>query len=372
MVLSVATALALLSVAAASSAPAESPKPAFSSAEYFELIRRYASGERTAAVAALGAWSERDLVRQLAAVEAAARALERCPSCPNSLEGVSLEAAVLLHWDRDRAEQPPSEGVEQPRHCPGLFAQHAGRLARVLARRPATQDFAVRFFRMVALSCQWDACFEASRQWAGEAIELFPKDAALRLARGSANEESATLGVRFSPELSTSAVNQEVLAETVQRDGLEKARRDFEAALALDPEQAIARVRLGRVLWRLGDSEPARAQLETALASLQNPDHLYLAHLYLGRVHQDAGRLEQAIAEYRSAVALHPSALSGGVALSNALGLAGDAEGARLALQRGLQSAGRRRARDPHWDYLVVNAADLRALEEALHEGPLE
>ena len=44
------------------------------------------------------------------------------------------------------------------------------------------------------MSCQWDACFDAAERWAGAAIELFPRDAELLLARGSVREESATLG----------------------------------------------------------------------------------------------------------------------------------------------------------------------------------
>ena len=364
----VAAALAAATLAAAPAALGA--QSAFSRAEYFELIRHYARGERAEAVARLGAWSERDLARQLASVEEAARAAERCPACPNVLADLPLRAAVMLHWDRDRAELPSPEGVEQLRQCPGPLARLAGRLARVLARRPATADFARRFFRMVVMSCQWDACFDAAESWAGEAIEIFPRDAKLLLARGSVREESATLGAR-TPRV-TDASSAESLAASARRSGLQKARRDLEGALGIDASLGLARVRLGRVLWRLGEPELARQQLEAALPSLRHVDHVYLAHLFLGRIQQDAGRLQDAISEYRLAAALHPSALSAGVALSNALLVAGDAEGARLALRQGIRNAGRRLERDPHWDYQVVKAADLEALVEALHRESLK
>lgn len=364
-----AWALAALSAASPSSS-ADVARPAFSRAEYFELIRRYARGERAEAVAGLGAWSERDLARQLASVEEAARAAERCPACPDALAELPLRAAVMLHWDRDRAEQPSPEGVEQQRQCPGPFARLAGRLARLLSRRPATTDFARRFLRMVVTSCQWDACFDAAERWAGEAIELFPRDAELLLARGSVREESATLGTRTLPV--TDAASASSLAAGARETGLRKARRDLEDALAIDAGLGLARVRLGRVLWRLGEPEPARQQLERALSSLGDVDHAYLARLFLGRIQQDAGRLEQAISEYRLAAAVHPSALSAGTALSNALRLAGEPEAARLALRQGLRHAGRRQERDPYWDYLVVNAEDLTDLVEALHRESLE
>ena len=360
------TALTLATVAAPVPAGAQ---PALTRESYFELIRRYARGERAEAVAGLGAWSERDLARQLAGVERAARAAERCPDCPNLLEDLPLRAAVMLHWDRDRAELPSPEGVEQQRQCPGPLARLAGRLARVLARRPASADFARRFFRMVVTSCQWDACFDAAERWAGEAIEVFPRDAELLLARGSVREESATLGTR-TPQ-PTDASSAQALAASRRDQGLQKARRDLEDALSIDAGLGLARVRLGRVLWRLGEPEPARQQLEAALQSLRDPDHAYLARLFLGRIHQDAGRLEEAVSEYRLAAAVHPSALSAGVALSNAL-RQGDAEGARLVLRQGLRHAGRRQERDPYWDYLVVNAEDLTDLLEALHRESLE
>jgi tetratricopeptide (TPR) repeat protein len=365
---------AALVVAASVAAPAragEPGKPAFTRDAYYELIRSYARGERPQAVAALGAWSERDLARQLASVEDAARALERCPSCPNSLAGLPLKAAVMLHWDRDRAEQPPRAGVEQPQACPGPLATIAGRFARVLARNVPQDDFARRFFRMVVTSCQWDACFEAAERWAGEAIALYPLDAELLLTRGSVREESATLTTRESPAAGVPG-SVEPSAEAVRREGWKHARRDLEEALRLDPGLGLARLRLGRVLWRLGEPEPARQQLEQALPSLRATGHVYLAHLFLGRTQQDAGRLDEAIGEYRLAVALHPSALSAAVALSSALRLAGDADAGRSALRQGLESAGRRRGRDPHWDYQVVNAVELASLLDELYRETLE
>lgn len=350
-------------------------QPAFSHAEWVELVRLYARGGRAQAVARLGAWSERDLARQLASVEQATRAAERCPSCPTSLESVPLQAAVMLHWDRDRDEQPSQTpaGVEQLRRCPGPLATLAGRFARLLARNPTTADFARRFFRMVVVSCQWDACFDAAERWAGEAIELFPRDAELLLARGSVREEAAVLGAEAPGLLAAdTAAGVEALAASVRREALERARRDLRDAIAAGPGLALARVRLGRVLWRLGEPEPAKVELEAALRSLADPDHAYLAHLFLGRVHEDAGRLADALSEYRQAAGIHPSALSVAVALSHALQLEGDAEAARDALRHGLRSAGQRRERDPHWDYLVVNATDLAELREELHRESLE
>lgn len=371
--LAAACAVAALAAAAAGAAGTGVAQPRFSQAEWVKLVRRYARGERAEAIRVLGAWSERDLVQQVAAVEESARAAERCPNCPRTLEDLPLRAAVMLHWDRDRAEQPkPLAGdVEQPRRCPGPIAGPAGRLAQVLSRRAETSGFARRFFRMVVLQAQWDACFADAEHWASDAIVSFPRDTELLIARGSVREEVATIGFPCpTPASFELAIPLATARATARRDRLEKARQDFADALAIDAGLGFARLRLGRVLWRLGESEPALQQLEAALPLLRDPDQFYLVHLFLGRVHQDAGRLPEAVAEYRLAVALHPSARSGCTALSNALLVAGEADAARRALRP--TSAEQRAERDPLRDYLVLNAADLDELTGALHRESLE
>ena len=368
-------AVACVLVALAGAGGSDVPLRKFSRAEWVELARHYARGDRARAIAELGAWSERDLVRQVAAVEEAARAAERCPSCPNPLDEVPLRAAVMLHWDRDRSEQPPPlpGEVELPRRCPGPTSVLAGRLARVMSRKAETSGFARRFFRMVVLQSQWDACFADAEHWASDAILSFPRDTELLIARGSVREELATIGFPSStPAELKLGMPRATAAALARRDWLEKARQDFTDSLAIDPGLGFVHLRLGRVLWRLGEAEPARQQLEAALASLGHVDHVYLAHLFLGRVHQDAGRLREALAEYRLAVALHPSVRSAGTALSEALFVAGEADAARQALRQGLAGAGQRSERDPLRDYLVLNAADLEALTDALHRESLE
>jgi tetratricopeptide (TPR) repeat protein len=237
---------------------------------------------------------------------------------------------------------------------------------------PKTADFARRFFRMVVLQCQFDACFEEAEAWAANAIELFPRDGDLLLARGSVREELATIGWARAAPSGAAAASETAADAGARRQKFEEARQDFEDALVAEPGLGFARVRLGRVQWRLGDAEAARRSLEAALTSLAAADHLYLAHLFLGRIHQDAHRLPEAQAEYRLAEAIHPSALSAGTALSNALLVAGEADAARQTLRQGLRSAGRRSERDPLWDYLMLNGADFDAQKEALHREALE
>lgn len=328
---------------------------------YLDLLRRYARGERPEAIAALGEWSDGRLQKQVGIVEDARIAAERCPKCPNPLAGVPLRAAVLLHADRDKVEKPEPVGREETPRCPGAQARIAGRYAAVLARDPATRDFARRFFLTTALLWQHRACFDDALLQARAGIELFPRDAELLLTAGCVLEEKAFLTGVSSRDDWPSALPQEWFKD---------ARRELADAVASNPDLVLARVRLGRVLWRLGQPEPAREALEAAVARAREPEHRYLAHLFLGRIHEDAQRLDQALSEYRRAAEVYPEGQSAAVALSHALQLAGDTEGSRRALERGLSDGPM--LRDPYSEYLAGNTAVADRMDAALHREALE
>ena len=331
------------------------------SPKYLDLLLRYAHGDRPGAIAALAEWSEGALQKQAAIVEGAVDADERCPKCPSGLAGVPLRAAVMLHADRDKAEKPEPGGREETPRCPGRHAKIAGRYAALLARNPQTQDFARRFFLTTALLWQHRACFEDAILEARAGIELFPREAKLLLTRGSVLEERAILVTAGLPSGQLNSLPQEWLKD---------AQRDFTDAIAFAPDLVLARVRLGRVLWRLKQPEPARETLEAALGRAREADHLYLAHLFLGRIHEDAQRLDQAVAEYRAAAQVYPEGQSAAVALAHALQLAGEAEEARRAMARGLTDG--RRARDAFSDYLAGNTEGADRMEADLHRESLE
>ena len=337
--------------------------------EYRELIASYARGERAAAVAGLARLSD-TTPRVAAAAEAAALAAQRDHAEPP----FPLRAAVMLHMDLDEAERPQAGGREQPRPCPGRHAGIAARYARLLAWRTETKDFARRFFVALAHRSQWDACLPDAQRWAGEGLKLFPRDPELLLAAGSALEQSATLwlGVSVaSPGMTTGYRQAAMRAASERRALLERARGMFADATASDPEFVPARVRLGRVLWRLGQRQEAQAALEEAVAGPADPTLLYLAHLFLGRVHEDSGRLEPALRHYRLALGLDPKAQSAAIALSHALRLAGEAEESRRVLRTALAVAGRRE-RDAYWDYLMGNTLRVEDEFAALRRESLE
>ncbi len=327
------------------------------SPDYEALLRRYARGDRTVAVQALGAWRTSDLDLQIHALQRRAKAAARCPSCEDLLDALPLKAAVMLHLDRDEAERPLGTGTEQPRGCPAEQARRAGQIASILAQRHGTRDFARRFFLAMAQRCQWDFCLQAALQWGRDGLARFPGDASLLLAVGAGLEEQATLGAGRKAQ---------------RRSCFLEARRFLSEAIAADPTLTEASVRLGRVQWRLAEDEAAQLTLEKAVQRGGAPSLLYLAHLFLGQVHKRAGRAEPAIAEFTRALELGPQRQAAAVALSQLLLSNGDVAGARRVLEQTLVHAGRRTERDPYWDYVASNAAQAEELFEELREetGP--
>ena len=321
-------------------------------ASYVRLVERYASGDREAAVAALRGWGDHELwLHQKTVLEA-----------PRKLDGAWLRAAVMLHSDADEVGLPAFVGVEQRRPCSGQNGRRAAGYAGLLAKRDDGRAFARRFFLAMAYRCHWECSLDEAEQWAGEGLDHFPDDPQLLLALGAVHEHAATTGWGAFRTLE---------AATAERERrFKKARRLCREALAADPGLVLARLRLGRVHWHLGEGETARTRLEEVLTTTHDPALLYLAYLFLGQVHEDAGRLEPAVAQYQMALDVHPGAQAAAVALSHALRLAGDAPRSRDALTRALAEAGRRGngREDEYWNYLSWPAIDRGRLFDELHQ----
>jgi tetratricopeptide (TPR) repeat protein len=153
------------------------------------------------------------------------------------------------------------------------------------------------------------------------------------------------------------------------RDALGHAERRLRRALAADPHLDEARLRLGDVLLVLGRPKEAAAEIEAVLAKSADPDLLCPAHLFLGGMHEQAGRLADAIKSYRDALDLDPTGQTPNLALSAALDASGDAAGARDALERALAEAGdAHELAHPWWVFQLGQSKRLDALLEALRE----
>lgn len=330
---------------------------AAASADELDPARLYARGERAEAVAALAGRGENSREAELEAVV-------------RTRDVAVLRAALMLATDRALIDHVQAPVTESSRSC-GLTEDdlHVSAVAGELWRlRAELREFVRRWFVARALRSQWDLCLTDALKWAGLGLKRYPNDAALLLARGAAMESAAQFGLASRLDHAASGVEA---AEASRRltDYLNQARDAYAQAIAADAGLVEGRLRHGRVLWRLGENERARADLEQVAADpAALPSLAYLAQLFLARVHDDAGRPAEAERAYRSALALAPTGQSAAVGLAELLGRRGGVLAARELLEEALDHAPRREPREIYWSYpaaLRGNGEDeLAALRE--------
>ncbi|WDI43721.1 tetratricopeptide repeat protein [Bremerella sp. P1] len=84
---------------------------------------------------------------------------------------------------------------------------------------------------------------------------------------------------------------------------LSLAMADVDAALAIDPYNALAHCRKGEIFWANGNIERALSELQIAISQ---HDGCYEAHNNLGAVHYEAGDFHSAVERFSRALALSP------------------------------------------------------------------
>src|SRR6185437_1254013 len=89
------------------------------------------------------------------------------------------------------------------------------------------------------------------------------------------------------------------------RGDLDAAERELRAAIAIEPKLVAARNALGVVALKRGDVAAAEREIRAAVA--EKPD-VRLAHFNLALVAEERRQPQEAIAEYRKEIELHPQA----------------------------------------------------------------
>jgi tetratricopeptide (TPR) repeat protein len=187
-----------------------------------------------------------------------------------------------------------------------------------------------------------------SRAYLTEARDLFPRDAAVLLVSGSDHEMLSNVSAGYVTRFNTHGQRLGESRINPERE-LEDAEKFLRQAVALDPQVAEARLRLGRVLLRKGDLEGALRELRAALV---HPDDQirYLAWTFLGMAGVERGDLEGAEQCYTEALRLFPAGQIAMLARSEAAYLSG--RGAEAAGQLGSMLRIQRKE-DPWWMYLL-------------------
>ena len=294
---------------------------------YESVVRRYAAGDRQGAVANLADWPEGRLRDEFTALRALVQASLACPGgcgAANVWQRIPIEAALMLH--SDAAQEVRGEG-----RLPRLHESAAVEIARLMKQDPSRRTFARRWYEAMAGLAQGENRWGEALEWAERGLEDFPDSAGMHLVLGSIEE---TLGARLG-----------------FRAHLERAERALRSAVAADPSLGEARLRLGRVCWRLGETTEARSFLQDVLDRKPERETALLAHLFLGRLDEDAGRLDEATQAYEAALALDPSAQAARIALSHVRLRRGDTASARAEAETALGFSGYRLRQDPFWLY---------------------
>jgi tetratricopeptide (TPR) repeat protein len=333
--------------------------------EYWAMVRAYASGERAAALATLGGWNE-DRVRQRSKeLSDVVVGLRKCADCNLRplYARLPIKAALLLHADREIQEQFGTPVSEQTTPCGtgphSTIVAHLSDILRLVD--PNAGDFLKPFYLAMARQAQWSHCHVESELWARSGLKWYPKDGPLLMAVGIANETRAFFTLAPAPRVLNAPASVARLrdaAATALRAQWEISARAFEDTLAAAPEIPEARLRLGRILWRLGRPDEAQKCFDAFLAVPADASLQYLAHLFLGRVLEDRKKWPEAEEHYRTALALQPRSETAAVALSHIRFLQGDTESSWRILKEGLEMAKARRDFDPWVPYLITQTPD--------------
>ncbi len=344
--------------------------------DYVHMVGLYASGEEHSALALLGGWSQARIRQQREELSEAVVSIRKCPACPTRAAFLKFptRAALLLHADREMLEQFSPPVSEQIAQCgTGPHATIVDHLASILLLiDPEAGGFLRPLYLAVAQLAEWSHCFNESRLWARAGLRFFPKDANLLMAVAVAEETGAFFVIPPAPRSldQTPAVVRQTEALTAKlRDQWHAARRAFEEVLLVSPDHAEARLRLGRILWRVERPDEARECFDKVLAKAGEAHIQYLAHLFLGRVLEDKRDWAAAEEHYRIALSMQPVSHVAAVALSHVRFLQGDLESARDTLDKGLEAAKTRTEFDPWVPYLITQTPQGQKILAELRHG---
>lgn len=362
--------------------------------EWSKAVAQHTPGKSDSAAVMIGGWQPRDLetvlsyVTKLASqpINSAKRTLAKA-SIRRLLQLTDQEAkqgdlsrilklGSLLHTDIALLEL---EAGEYPDRGEGVGAFADGRL--FIYPKTLHWEFARKLIDAVSavpsrdpMVRQWYAATTAhmlARRllgYAGQnlkyALEKFPADPRILFYAGALHETWA------SPVHQNTVLPRGTKIFYGSADSeLKMALQFFQKAIAADPNLAEAHLRLGRVMGLLGHHTQAVAELQQASASIQDPQLLYYASLFLGREFETLSRPSEARDQYERAAMLYPTAQSPLLALSQLARSSNDLKGALLALQRVFALPGKDSWKDdPWWIYDLAHVRDADALVAEMHK----
>jgi tetratricopeptide (TPR) repeat protein len=330
--------------------------------EYFALGERARRGDIEGAVAEIRTWNWHAF-RDLRDV------LERSR---RQLEGPSQR--VLVKWGRSDVEALALLHTETAIRCERLSTEEAShanwakQLLELFDGLRVDQTFRRRWY------VAWGAHLQAtlrSRELAdhlNDALRKWPTDPDLLTMAGSVYESwSQQTVVRSSSDYTP-------LQYRLQRErpGRQQSRTlaqsYYRRALAVQPELFHARLRLGRMHLEANRLDEALADVARAVERAATPTEEYLARLFLGRVHAAAQRWSEAVAAYTDADGVLSNCQSATLASSHALLKQGARDKASAEVKVALERSSAELCEDPWWEYGFGYGPRADALLDELRE----
>jgi hypothetical protein len=226
--------------------------------------------------------------------------------------------------------------------------------------------------RDVYLAIAWILQSAAERATLNEHLVLarknLPDEAEIWLASGSAEELFADPSMLKTLDQTNSRVPRDTWEHTMRERYLAKAEEYHREATTRDPALAEAHMRLGRVLQQRGKLPEARAALEAARRLESASDVGYLAALFLAGVVEAVNKPAPAFDLYTELVERWPECQSGHLGLSRAYSARGDRQAALDALKPLWKEPERRACFDAWWVYRSGQAWRLKAALQAFRE----
>jgi hypothetical protein len=318
-----------------------------------ELFREYLQGDAEGAVRAFAVWDDERIERE-------------AHLAPGTAGNGLAAALALFHSEAWLA---------------GGRGHHTA-AARLMTKEicPAAQS--ANDTTILALCRDWYPVMLDYLNFMDDTEDFLPGAASVQLARGALAEYMAGPALDsgggadhgFGPR----RPGEPYVVTSHGRFGLRIADAEawFRRALKIDPRLAEARTRLGRVLFLLDHRDEARRELERALAdagTIGDTYSEYLAAMFLGRLHEESDRMDDAILAFRRAAAAAPRFPAARVALARLLAATGRPDEASATMAeffRGLAPSGTS-AVDPWTVYprgrtFWYSDQILRALREAV------
>ena len=302
------TTLAVAIAVLAASVSIASAQPDRSVATYRAAVDKYvSSGDAVAAVKPLLGWSRDEL---LVAVK----------DTVNSADIRRIESAALLHLEIGAAIIGLSPASAYAYFdlgsdlIEGLIPSPPGAPPPTPARREEVARIQQTWLRVAGSAFLSIGEVSLSRQFLNRAMRFSPRTAETLTMRGMIDEMD---GAVYNPD-DWDLLRQRTQASRERARLLVAAEEAYRDALKLNPEYALAHIRLGRVYFLTGKMKEAEASLIHGLSRATLASERYFGNMFIGALQQAQRNHDAARASFERALKIAPSSQSAVLAVANA------------------------------------------------------